>query len=273
MRSLFAALVAALAFAQVAFASWSMQMANTSVWYSATASCGKSNYASHVWKGPTTGFVYTYGFTDLLTDQEGYVGYQASQNLIVVVYRGTESIENWIDDARFLLTTYPYCAGCEVHTGFYKAHQSVWSGVLAEVKRLRSKYTTYNLLVTGHSLGGAVATLAAMEFTVQGIPVKYAYTFGSPRVGNPSFGDYVGAKLPDMRRVTHYKDTVPHVPYESMGYRHVINEHYEDQNHGMHTCSGPEDTTTCCQQWSFVQTNTDDHVLYLNLDMHCAAVS
>lgn len=41
----------------------------------------------------------------------------------------------------------------------------------------------------------------------------YTYNFGSPRVGNTEFANYVAAKIPTFNRVTHYNDIVPHVPY------------------------------------------------------------
>jgi hypothetical protein len=68
--------------------------------------------------------------------------------------------------------------------------------------------------------------------------------------------------------MTHYKDTVPHVPYESMGYLHIAGEVYEDEDHTLYGCTGPEDTT-CGDQWAFIQTDISDHLLYLDHDMTC----
>ena len=56
---------------------------------------------------------------------------------------------------------YGKCSGCSVHEGFYKAEQGVYSTVYDEVSRLVNEYPSYQIVVTGHSLGAALATLRA----------------------------------------------------------------------------------------------------------------
>ncbi len=53
------------------------------------------------------------------TDANGYVGYDADANEILIAFSGTDpfSIQNWIDDLDFFKTPYPLCNGCEVHEG------------------------------------------------------------------------------------------------------------------------------------------------------------
>ena len=55
---------------------FSTTQVNTSLWLSAAAYCGSSSYKSHVFKGPTTGFVVTAIIEDLSTDTEGTMYYQ-----------------------------------------------------------------------------------------------------------------------------------------------------------------------------------------------------
>lgn len=57
-------------------------------------------------------------------------------------------------------------------------------------KSLRLKYKTAEVLVTGHSLGGAIATFAALEIRHSGYNVDHFYTFGCPRVGSSRFAKY-----------------------------------------------------------------------------------
>jgi predicted lipase len=67
--------------------------------------------------------------------------------------------------------------------------------------------------VTGHSLGGALAILAAYDLVDQHIATRpLVYTFGQPRTGNYAFATSVMATVPDVYRLTHYRDIVAHLP-------------------------------------------------------------
>jgi hypothetical protein len=92
-----------------------------------------------------------------------FVG-QAPGNDIVVSFRGSSNIENWIDNIDFKKKdVYPKCDSCEVHEGFYNAWLSVKDDVVAEVTRLHEADASARIFVTGHSLGAAVASLCATE--------------------------------------------------------------------------------------------------------------
>jgi len=45
--------------------------------------------------------------------------------MIVISWKGTISIRNWLEDFDFFKTKYPFCEGCEVHEGFFKAYNSM----------------------------------------------------------------------------------------------------------------------------------------------------
>ena len=169
------------------FLEFNIAQANTSLWLSAAAYCGSSNYMSHVFKGPTEGFVVTGIIEDVRSDTEGFfllfafffflmiimektlegfIGYLPSDKSIYVAYRGSSSTRNWItnlDVVKTAYTSYPEC-NCEVHKGFYDAEQVVISKVISEVKRLKSLpvISTYSIKTTGHSLGAALGQLTAM---------------------------------------------------------------------------------------------------------------
>jgi triacylglycerol lipase len=71
-----------------------------------------------------------------------------------------------------------------VHQGFYEAYSRVQADVTTAVQSLRSRYPTASIAVTGHSLGGALAVLCALDYSERlGFDVTM-YTFGQPRVGN-----------------------------------------------------------------------------------------
>lgn len=101
----------------------------------------------------------------------------ASDDKAVLAFRGTESDDptDLVIDALFLPEAWE--AGGKVHTGFAKALEYVWSQILPHLQALNKP-----ILFTGHSLGGALATLAASNSRPQTL-----YTYGSPRVGDSEF--------------------------------------------------------------------------------------
>jgi predicted lipase len=139
-----------------------------------------------------------------------------SQSAIYLTFRGSTSIEDWINNARVDLEQYPYCANCSVHKGFFEAEKSVNDTIQILLQKSILRYPEAQaLIITGHSLGGAMATLTAMEILLSNlhttIPLRL-FNFGSPRVGNPNFAIFASATIPDRNRVTHYRDIVPHLP-------------------------------------------------------------
>lgn len=80
----------------------------------------------------------------------------------------------------------------KVHLGFLDAYNAVALDVLHIVQDQLAVHPSYRIIVTGHSLGGAIAALGAISIKSAHphVPIKL-FTFGQPRVGNPSFADYV----------------------------------------------------------------------------------
>lgn len=191
-----------------------------------------------------------------------------SQKSIYVVYRGSTSIADWANNLDWMSIPYDKCTNCQVHKGFYLAEQSVINTVISHVQALKAKYPSYTVVVTGHSLGAALATLTTMDFLSSNISPLRLFNFGSPRVGNTAFANYASAKIGDRNRNTHHKDMVVHVPMHER-FTHISGEWYEDDA-GLHACSGLEDPN-CSYQWHI--TSIDDHMHYLGLYMGCDAVS
>jgi len=92
---------------------------------------------------------------------------------------------------------------------------------------LKNKYLTAGLLVTGHSLGGAEAGLAAIDLQlIHGREREvHLYTYGSPRIGNEALADYANSllKTANMRAV-YMEDPVPTLPGHFMGFHHIGTE-------------------------------------------------
>ena len=127
---------------------------------------------------------------------------------------GSANLTNWLYDFDALdMSPAEYCDGCMVHTGFYRSWLSVARKVTEEVQRLRQLHPGAKLLVTGHSLGAAMAVLAATHLHyVDALSVHAVYTFGQPRVGNAAFLDYFSAIDDKFAafRVVHYRDPGNH---------------------------------------------------------------
>jgi hypothetical protein len=171
------------------------------------------------------------------------------EKAIIVAFRGTYSIANTVVDLSTVPQEYvPYpspddggdtprepqhrCDNCTVHSGFLESWQQARKLVIPELQELRKQYPGYPVQLVGHSLGGAVAMLAALELTVTlGWNDTVTTTFGEPKVGNQGLSDYVDAvfglseqdeKDPEkrvFRRVTHVDDPVPMLPLTEWGYR------------------------------------------------------
>jgi len=237
---------------------------NLTLYHSESAYCSPDSYLTRILKEPLDGFVPTYTILDGAHDTHGYIGYQPNKEAITVVYRGSESIDNWLSDLDAVLTTYPLCDGCEVHKGFYTAEQTVLPGVEKEVLRLQTIYPDFGVFVTGHSLGAALATLTAADLSVAGVKNLQLFNYGSPRVGNTAFANFYPTVVPKRNRVTHHKDIVPHCPMHER-FTHISGEYYEATDAvSVVACQGNEDPK-CSYQWHI--TSISDHMYYLGLNM------
>ncbi|KXZ45674.1 hypothetical protein GPECTOR_52g71 [Gonium pectorale] len=115
-------------------------------------------------------------------------------------------------------------SGQLVHGGFHFSYDSVRDTVFGLLDEMRAtRPGPWRVYVTGHSLGGALATLAAYELAERRLPADppvVMYTYGAPRVGNKAFAEAFNALVPDAFRCTNDKDVVPRVP-RLMGFCHV----------------------------------------------------
>jgi hypothetical protein len=146
--------------------------ANTSVWLSSGAYCPTDSYLNRTYYGYSSGFQPTHVISDEESDTQGYIGIHEEHATIYVVLRGSTSFQNWIDDfdalqVPFIDSGVLNCVNCYVHEGFYYAWNRVAPTVLSDVRKLKQKYPKYEIVATGHSLGGALATLAAIALQLE----------------------------------------------------------------------------------------------------------
>jgi triacylglycerol lipase len=131
----------------------------------------------------------------------------------VLAFRGTEqTVKDFVND----LSTFPKLVGkttMRVHSGFLDALDSVWERIAPALSSLDRP-----LFITGHSLGAALATIAATRTRARAV-----YTFGSPRVGNDEFVRSL-AQVP-IYRIVDDADLVTLVPPDEFGFCHVGEVH------------------------------------------------
>ena len=172
----------------------------------------------------------------------------------IVAFRGSEGwkldepfdpwqvVADWTTDFDIRLSE--WFRGGRVHRGFRDALEEVWADIFPYMKKLADQGC--KIWVTGHSLGAALATLAADRFQdVQGL-----YTFGSPRVGDREFQENFRLQA---YRVVNGDDIVSRVPPAGI-YRHVGELKIIDRRGGIHEgltaketgnapCRDPSDTS------------------------------
>jgi triacylglycerol lipase len=124
----------------------------------------------------------------------------SNSRLVLVVFRGTEgitSLRDWLTNGQHLMHACPKDWGdVKAHRGFYNALSAIYQGVRQEVRGRRKN--NQKVFLTGHSLGGALATLCAYRFQkVGGVPMAGVYVFGSPRVGDIGFANQYNNLLKD----------------------------------------------------------------------------
>ncbi|KAK3144297.1 hypothetical protein QOZ80_4AG0311170 [Eleusine coracana subsp. coracana] len=175
------------------------------------------------------------------TDTQVAIWRDSSRRRLVVAFRGTEQ-SKW-KDLRTDLMLVPaglnperlggdFKQEVQVHTGFLSAYDSVRNRIMSLIKcaigyqdEEDAETIRWHVYVTGHSLGGALATLLALELSSSQMAKNGAifvtmYNFGSPRVGNRKFAEIYNEKVKDSWRIVNHRDIVPTVP-RLMGYCHV----------------------------------------------------
>lgn len=149
----------------------------------------------------------------------------ATEDRILVAFRGTtQSISQWASN---LEVKYDKWTKGRVHTGFFKRFMEIRDETIEFIKnsRKQSSFREAELIISGHSMGGAVATLFSsmlMSSEDNELYPDAVYTFGSPRVGDSAFSKFVDTQLGDrLIRVMNEFDMIPDLPPKMFGYRHT----------------------------------------------------
>jgi len=159
-------------------------------------------------------------------DTTGIVALDSTTESIVLAFRGSHSVRNWLTNFAADQRNVPWCSGCRIHQGFYSAYLDEAAIISSTLIRLQRENPTYRIVATGHSLGGALAQIAATDLRIKGYEVT-TYTYGSPRLGNDKLCKFMSEQTAGKNyRVTHLDDPVPRLPLMLMGYQHISPEYH-----------------------------------------------
>ena len=147
----------------------------------------------------------------------GFIAVSHSEKSISIAFRGTQHSQQLVNEVLRILTEpkQRFKAGGKVQRYFLHAFEVVWRDLENHVYFQIKKHPSYKVLVTGHSLGGAIASIASTVIAFKKKTTRdklILYTFGQPRVGNHDYALSHDRLVPISYRVTHYRDIAVHLP-------------------------------------------------------------
>jgi len=205
---------------------------------------------------------------------QGLIGTMADVNTnteyIVIAFRGTveTSIQDWISDLTYTkIAPYPDFPKVFVHKGFHHAYvNSLQAQVLQSLRELPD----LQVIVSGHSLGAAIATMCAWDLKVNNTyDVAAHYTYGQPRIGNFEWAVTYAKRVPNSWRIVHSHDVVPHIPLTSQGFFHSQFEVYypSDTTEPYTVCDSSGEDRNCSNQCALTLSciSVNDHLYYMGV--------
>lgn len=141
----------------------------------------------------------------------------AHKNYLALVFRGTDELADWLDNINALSIKKMFGI---FHRGFYLAVMDVWREMEASVKKYQS-IKQRPIWFSGHSLGGAMATIAAADYIDQGKDFSGIYTFGQPRCMSRKTAKKFDEGTNDRYfRFQNNNDIITKIPSAFLGYYH-----------------------------------------------------
>ncbi|KAK5164894.1 uncharacterized protein LTR77_009558 [Saxophila tyrrhenica] len=212
--------------------------------YAGAAYCS-SNHVTGV-NGPTifppniydSNGATTIAYSFLKVDERkttGLIMLDHAHKALVITFRGTISDADWETNLEFVLEdASDVCGkGCKAHAGFFASWRGVSDIVTTKWRALSQQYPQYSTIITGHSLGGAIAHLCAAGLKTVGPNAAMSlYSYASPRVGNEVFASFINQRFgANIYRFTHLDDPIPRLPGRLLGFVHTSPEYFITSPH------------------------------------------
>jgi predicted lipase len=145
----------------------------------------------------------------------------ADRRVLILAFRGTEPLKfrDWLTDANHQVVPYDGTnPAIGVHAGFIAAYKSVREAL----HKLVEQYEPEAVYTSGHSLGGALAGLSALDLRKNFPDLDViCYTYGAPMIGNESFVESYHRYVFKTFAFVYRYDIVPHLPFRRDGYEYT----------------------------------------------------
>jgi triacylglycerol lipase len=154
----------------------------------------------------------------------GWFCLDSANKSIVLAFRGTEYLHDWLDDFDFIPAPYaPVPGRGTVHQGFQLAYLAIRDNLMKLLNQHAAGFQ--EILITGHSLGAALCALATLDILNLNPNLSpVVYTWAEPRVGHDDFVNFFNTHVNICYRVVNLWDVVPHLPPSIASYEHEGNQ-------------------------------------------------
>lgn len=151
----------------------------------------------------------------------GFLAVSPASGELVAIVRGTDTILEWMHDASFLMLPNPIHSGSGMtEDGFTAIYESLRvardpksTPAASSIGAYVHAGTAQTVTVSGHSLGGALATLLTLDVALNTeCRAPSVYTFASPRTGDHFFAGSFNASISESYRIFNRSDLVPNLP-------------------------------------------------------------
>ena len=214
-------------------------------------------------------------------DCSGYVAVSHTLKVIVVAFRGSKNFNQVVEQILEILLSpkTPFLNG-EVQSYWKRGFDLLWPSMKTEVNTLVSQNPSYQIWVTGHSLGGAMASLASTWLAYYNIAPRkniILYTFGMPRVGNYDYALQHDQLVNNSWRVVNDNDLAPHFPTVASlsifngPYHHGVEAFYSQEAISVYSphkeCHGKpyNEDATCSFSKGITSNSIEKHKTYFSI--------
>ena len=253
------------------------------LYFSATAYCSKEDILN--WDcgsiceyHPGFKAVNVYNYMLLGESSQVYTGYSEAAKKFVVAFQGSHNTGQIIEEVIFSGQEEAEFAPGKKYWiekyfwDVYSGLSNIRKSIMTDVNQFQSQFADYDFFITGHSLGGALASICAMDLVLSGtVPSEklMKYTFGEPRSGNEKWAIDFDNYVPNSYRVVHAADLIPHVPpeYGDLGwkYKHASQEIWYNEACTNYTACGPNEDPNCSDSTHWLERNMEDHKHYFHI--------
>jgi len=144
-----------------------------------------------------------------------------SPQMNILMFRGTQRQLEWLENVLAIQENYVHplngTAIGKVHSGIYNFYHTHLAASVKEA--VQSLDPQQPLVISGHSLGAALATFAALDLALilpKFQPNIQVYTYAGPRLGNKAFVEAHSQLLPNHYRITNLADMIPMLPLSKL---------------------------------------------------------